>query len=94
MSASSNQWRVGIVGYGEVGRILAEDLRAQNVPVCAYDLKLDGHGAASLRDHAETNGVTLATSHEELAGNADFIISSVTASQAVPEAKPATTSLA
>ena len=78
---------VALIGYGEVGRILTEDLRAQNVPVSAYDLKLHGHGAASLRDHAETNGVTLATSHEELAGNADFIISSVTASQAVPVAE-------
>jgi lactate dehydrogenase-like 2-hydroxyacid dehydrogenase len=29
------------VGYGEVGRILAEDLRAQGVAVSAYDRKLD-----------------------------------------------------
>ena len=25
-STNSNQWHVGLVGYGEVGRILAEDL--------------------------------------------------------------------
>jgi hypothetical protein len=30
----------GLIGYGEVGRILAEDLRAQGVAVTAYDLKL------------------------------------------------------
>ena len=86
MSAPSNQWHVGIVGYGEVGRILAEDLRAQKVPVSAYDLKLKGDGAA-LRDHAEAHGVTLAASHAELAAQADFIISAVTASQAVPVAQ-------
>jgi phosphoglycerate dehydrogenase-like enzyme len=32
------QWRVGLVGYGEVGRILAEDLRKQGVTVVAYDI--------------------------------------------------------
>ena len=41
------------VGYGEVGRILAEDLRKQDVSVAAYDIKLrsDQTGGA-LRDHA------------------------------------------
>ena len=28
MSSAAKQWLVGIVGYGEVGKILAEDLRA------------------------------------------------------------------
>jgi phosphoglycerate dehydrogenase-like enzyme len=32
---------VALIGYGEVGRILAEDLRARGVAVSAYDLKLD-----------------------------------------------------
>ena len=27
MSDDSRQWQVGLLGYGEVGRILAEDLR-------------------------------------------------------------------
>jgi phosphoglycerate dehydrogenase-like enzyme len=27
----SKHWRIGLVGYGEVGRILAEDLRAAGV---------------------------------------------------------------
>ena len=34
------QWRVGLIGYGEVGRILAEDLRGQGLRVSAYDSKL------------------------------------------------------
>ncbi|MDR3468044.1 MAG: DUF1932 domain-containing protein [Xanthobacteraceae bacterium] len=80
------QWHVGLVGYGEVGRILAEDLRLRQVKVSAYDIKLDGADAAPLRDHAALHGVTLAASHQDLARRADLIVSAVTASQAVPVA--------
>jgi 3-hydroxyisobutyrate dehydrogenase-like beta-hydroxyacid dehydrogenase len=81
------QWNVGLVGYGEVGRILAEDLRAQQVRVSAYDIKLDGDRAGALRDHASATGVALASSHADLAAQSDFIVSAVTASQAVPVAQ-------
>jgi 3-hydroxyisobutyrate dehydrogenase-like beta-hydroxyacid dehydrogenase len=80
-------WTIGLVGYGEVGRILAEDLRKDDLRVAAYDLKLQTDQAQSLRDHASTYGVALATSHAELAASADFIVSAVTASQAVPVAQ-------
>ena len=83
----TNQWNVGLVGYGEVGRILAEDLRKQDVRVAAYDLKLDNGQAAVLRDHASTHGIALAASHADLAAKADFIVSAVTASQAVAVAQ-------
>lgn len=86
MTDQSNQWRIGLVGYGEVGRILAEDLRKQDLSVSAYDIKLDGD-AASLRDHAAAHGVTLASSHADLAAQADLIVSAVTASQTVPAAR-------
>jgi hypothetical protein len=78
-----NHWNVGLVGYGEVGRILAEDLRKQDVRVSAYDLKLDGHLNGALRDHASAHGVELLASHAELAAQSDLIVSAVTASQAV-----------
>ena len=81
------QWQIGLVGYGEVGRILAEDLRKLKIKVAAYDIKLDGDQQAPLREHAARFGVALAGSHAELAGSADFIISAVTASQAVPVAQ-------
>jgi 3-hydroxyisobutyrate dehydrogenase-like beta-hydroxyacid dehydrogenase len=84
---STNQWNVGLVGYGEVGRILAEDLRQQDVRVTAYDLKLDTGQATALRDHASAHGVALAASHADLAAQADFIVSAVTASQAVAVAR-------
>jgi 3-hydroxyisobutyrate dehydrogenase-like beta-hydroxyacid dehydrogenase len=81
------RWQIGLVGYGEVGRILAEDLRKQDVRVAAYDIKLGGDQQAGLRDHADKIGVALAASHAELAGSVDFIVSAVTASQAVPVAE-------
>ena len=87
MSIDPNRWQVGLVGYGEAGRILAEDLRKQGVKVSAYDVKLGGNQAEALRDHAATFGVALAASHADLAAQADFIVSAVTASQAVPVAR-------
>ena len=81
------QWQIGLVGYGEVGRILAEDLRRQGVAVVAYDLKLDLGQGAALREHAAAHDVRLAASHAELAASADLIVSAVTASQAVPVAQ-------
>jgi 3-hydroxyisobutyrate dehydrogenase-like beta-hydroxyacid dehydrogenase len=90
MTVMSNprQWNVGLVGYGEVGRILAEDLRRQDVKVTAYDIKLRSDQAGgALRDHASIHGVALTASHADLAAQADFIVSAVTASQAVPVAQ-------
>jgi 3-hydroxyisobutyrate dehydrogenase-like beta-hydroxyacid dehydrogenase len=87
MTSASNQWHVGLVGYGEVGKILAEDLRKDGVAVSAYDIKLDGDQAGPLQEHAARIGVPLASSHADLAGRADFIVSAVTASQAVPVAQ-------
>jgi len=81
------QWRVGLVGYGEVGRILAEDLRTQGVAVAAYDVKLGTAADAPLRQHASQHTVSLARSHTELASQADFIVSAVTASQTVAVAE-------
>ncbi|TXL65595.1 NAD(P)-dependent oxidoreductase [Zeimonas arvi] len=87
MPSDPLQWRVGLVGYGEVGRILAEDLRAKGVAVSAFDLKLAGEQAAPLREHAAAHGVALAGSHAALAREAGLIVSAVTASQAVPVAQ-------
>ena len=86
MDADPKRWQVGLVGYGEVGRILAEDLRAQGVAVHAYDLKLDAEAGAPLREHAAAQGVALAPTHAALAAQCDLVISAVTASQTVPVA--------
>lgn len=88
---------IGLLGYGEVGRILAEDLRAQNLRVLAYDRKLDASAAtataaqaadaAPLQAHAQQHGVELLASAAALAQQADCIISAVTASQTVAAAQ-------
>ena len=87
LPTNPKRWHVGLVGYGEVGRILAEDLRQQDVGITAYDLKLGNDQAGPLRDHASAQGVALAASHADLAAKADFIVSAVTASQAVAVAQ-------
>ncbi|WP_315741190.1 NAD(P)-dependent oxidoreductase [Bradyrhizobium sp. SZCCHNR1093] len=83
----SNRWHVGLIGYGEVGKILAEDLRRDGVRVSAYDVKLADSRGDAMRSHAAEIGVTLAASHAELAAQADFIVSAVTASQDVAVAQ-------
>ena len=79
-------WPIGLVGYGEVGRILAEDLRQRGVAVCAHDLKLGSAAGDAMREHAQAHGVTLVEDHAVLAARSDLIVSAVTASQAVPVA--------
>ena len=66
------RWHVGLVGYGEVGRILAEDLRARGVAVSAHDLKFATDAAPALQSHAAAHGVTLAASHAALAARLDI----------------------
>jgi 3-hydroxyisobutyrate dehydrogenase-like beta-hydroxyacid dehydrogenase len=87
MPTDPKNWTIGLVGYGEVGRILAEDLRKQDLRVTTYDLKLHTDQGDALRDHASAYGVGLAASHADLAAQTDFIVSAVTASQAVPVAE-------
>jgi len=78
---------LALIGYGEVGRILAEDLRAGGHAVIAYDLKLGSADARSLRAHALEHGVTLADSHAHAVQQADLVVSAVTASQTVAAAE-------
>jgi 3-hydroxyisobutyrate dehydrogenase-like beta-hydroxyacid dehydrogenase len=78
---------LALIGYGEVGRILAEDLRAACHPMTAFDLKLDGPQGQAMRAHASAHGVTLAGSHAEAVRSAGLVISAVTASQTVAAAQ-------
>ena len=79
--------RITLIGYGEVGRILAEDLRRRGLAVCAFDLKLHGEVDESLREHALLHGVVMADSHAGAVRDAQLVISAVTASQAVSVAQ-------
>lgn len=61
--------RVGLIGHGEVGRILAGDLAKRGVEVVAYDI---APGRVSAPAKA-------AASHAEAAGGADLVVCAVTA---------------
>src|SRR5262245_58824449 len=78
---------VALIGYGEVGRILAEDLRAVGHAVMAFDLKLRSGAGASMRAHARERDVTLTESHAAAVRRSDLVVSAVTASQTVAAAK-------
>ncbi len=96
MPASPRDWRIALIGYGEVGRILAEDLRAQGLAVQAHDLALGRGGAPAdtMRVHAESTGVMLADSHRAALADAQLVISAVTASQTVEVARACAPGLA
>jgi 3-hydroxyisobutyrate dehydrogenase-like beta-hydroxyacid dehydrogenase len=82
-----NTVRVALIGYGEVGRILAEDLRARGTSVAAFDLKFAADAGAPMRSHAQQHGVRLTESHADAVRDAELVISAVTASQAVAVAR-------
>jgi 3-hydroxyisobutyrate dehydrogenase-like beta-hydroxyacid dehydrogenase len=84
---------VALIGYGEVGRILAEDLRAADLAVTAFDLKLGSEAGAPLRAHAAEHGVTLCDSHASAVRRSDLVVSAVTASQTVAAAEACATAL-
>lgn len=87
MPANPLEWKVGLVGYGEVGRILAEDLRECGLAVSAYDIKLGGYEEAPLIAHAKRFDVRLFASHAALARDSDLLICAVTASQTLAAAE-------
>ncbi len=86
--------RIALIGYGEVGRILAEDLAPQGHSILAYDVKVEGEGGNAMREHAAKIGVTLASSHASAVQRAELVLSAVTASQAVPVAEAVAPGLA
>jgi 3-hydroxyisobutyrate dehydrogenase-like beta-hydroxyacid dehydrogenase len=86
--------KIALIGYGEVGKILAEELHARGATVTAFDLKLRSEAGEPMREHALVHGVTLAESHAAAASSAGLVISAVTASQAVPVAESAAEGLA
>ena len=89
------QWSIGLVGYGEVGRILAEDLRARGVEnVLAYDIKFGTDADAPLLAHAAQHGVRPMSGHAFLARAADLVISAVTADQTLAVAVSSAPTLA
>lgn len=82
--------RVALIGYGEVGKILAEDLRAAGVQVRAWDLALatvgEPHGDA-MRAHADAHGVVPGRDAADAVAGAGLVVSAVTASRTLDAAR-------
>ena len=80
---------LGIVGYGEVGRIFAAGLRAAGVrDLAVWDLKFaDAAQQAEPRAHAQGAGVHPADSVAALCAARQLVISSVTASNTLAVAE-------
>ncbi len=84
--------RVGVIGYGEVGKIFASGLRLKTgvLAVNAWDLKfLEGLGSNVHIEHAQSATVFVANSMQDLCGRSDFLISAVTASSTLAVAAEA-----
>lgn len=80
--------RIGLIGYGEVGRIFATDLLAGGAErVVAYDLVFDGPDGARLRAEAAAAGVVPAADHAGACRGAEVVISAVTAAAAAEVAE-------
>ena len=81
---------IGMVGYGEVGKIFTAGLKAQVAGISAWDLKFD---IPALREaqlaHAAEAGVAACASLADLCARADLLISAVTASNTLAVAQAA-----
>jgi 3-hydroxyisobutyrate dehydrogenase-like beta-hydroxyacid dehydrogenase len=85
-----NVQRIGLVGYGEVGKIFAAGLKPHAIAIGAWDLKF---AQAASRDaeqgHTAAAGVTAHGSMRELCQASDLVISAVTASNTLAVAQEA-----
>ncbi|SMH28780.1 NAD(P)-dependent oxidoreductase [Maritimibacter sp. HL-12] len=73
---------IAIIGYGEVGQIWAEALRAGGAPVATYDILFGQPVAAARVARAGDLGVRIAANAADAADGAQIVISAVTADQA------------
>ncbi len=83
---------IGIIGYGEVGKIFAAGLKAKSgvMSMAAWDVKFthEASGGVELL-HASQAGVQACTSMQALCEASSFIISAVTASNTLAVAQQA-----
>jgi 3-hydroxyisobutyrate dehydrogenase-like beta-hydroxyacid dehydrogenase len=77
MSAERKQFRLGLVGYGEIGSTVGRGLRGAGLEaIASYDkYAFDGPYAELIQSRAREAGVTLVRSNQELADAADLIFS-------------------
>jgi 3-hydroxyisobutyrate dehydrogenase-like beta-hydroxyacid dehydrogenase len=81
---------LGLIGYGEVGKIFSAGLHAQVAGVSAWDVKLAQSATqAAQRAHAAQAGVHACSAMAELCAKSDLIFSAVTASNTLAVAQEA-----
>ena len=82
--------RIGLVGYGEVGKIFAAGLMPQVAQVSAWDLKFaQAASAPAEQAHAQAAGIRACVSMQELCEASELVISAVTASNTLAVAQEA-----
>ncbi len=82
--------RIGLVGYGEVGKIFTAGLKPRVAAVAAWDLKFaDAATRQQEQDHARGAGVQACASMQALCEASDLVISAVTASNTLAVAEEA-----
>jgi 3-hydroxyisobutyrate dehydrogenase-like beta-hydroxyacid dehydrogenase len=82
--------RIGLVGYGEVGKIFAAGLKPQVAQVSTWDLKFAQPATAEAeQEHARRAGVRACASMQALCEASDLVISAVTASNTLAVAREA-----
>ena len=78
--------RIALIGFGEVGRILGEDLSAKHVGLSAFDLKFADQTSGP-SESAKQTGVWAAPAAQEAIAGCDLVISAVTAAQTLAAAQ-------
>ena len=79
---------IALIGFGEVGQTLAEDLLACGVTrLRAFDTAFQDPASLASQGLAATPGVVGSENHASAAANADLVISAVTAAQDVAAAR-------
>ena len=82
--------RIGVIGYGEVGKTFALGLRPRVDGMAAWDLKFaQPQHHATQQAHAAQHGVVAAEGMAALCAQAELLISAVTASNTLGVAEAA-----
>ena len=81
---------IGLVGYGEVGKIFAAGLKPKALSVAVWDIRFAAPAPRDAeRDYAAQAGVAVCDSMQALCARADLVISAVTASRTLAVAEAA-----
>lgn len=87
---ATNPPKLAFIGFGEAGQAFAAGLREEGVrDVAAWDILFPEQAGARLKDAAARIGVRVAGSAADAVGDADWVISAVTAASSLEAARSA-----